>query len=467
MKMLKATQVDVTCSETLLASMAALTAYVACAKSSGAGVSGFRATEARITELGAHICTAAKAEVLSSYDATEPELEVDGVRYRRMPHRSRGRYMSLSGPVVTERHLYREAGVRNGATIVPLELRAGIVEGRWTPEAARAVAQLYQALPSREAADLCRSLGVLPTSRSSIDRCGEKVGTAWDHVRADAEEVLAEEMAIPDEARALSVSVDRVSLPMEERPSEAAVRSGRKAEVAYRQAYCATVTLHDGDGKPLTTLRYGHMPKDGRRFIEDSLYGDISIILQRRPDLRVVGLADGAPEMQRILDRVLELHDVEAVVIDFWHVTEKLSAAIRATGRATKALLADWKLRLLNDDTAIDAIFAELSEWCSEYVEEELPEELHEAFTYLDNNRERMRYASLRKANLPIGSGQVEATCKSLVAIRMKRAGSRWKHTGGQACIGLRALALSDRLGSAMDYLLDRYVVDVAFPHAA
>ena len=46
---------------------------------------------------------------------------------------------------------------------------------------------------------------------------------------------------------------------------------------------------------------------------------------------------------------------------------------------------------------------------------------------YFRNNRSRMRYAEHLAENLPIGSGVVEAACKTLVTQRMKCSGMRWR----------------------------------------
>jgi hypothetical protein len=117
-------------------------------------------------------------------------------------------------------------------------------------------------------------------------------------------------------------------------------------------------------------------------------------------------------------------------------------------------VLHGWRLRLLNRAGSINAILQELYESGQEEVPGGKSRPVHEAITYLENHRERMHYAAARRRGLPVGSGNVEATCKSLVALRMKRPGARWKEDTGEHLLNLRALALSDRWEAAMTLTL-------------
>lgn len=69
--------------------------------------------------------------------------------------------------------------------------------------------------------------------------------------------------------------------------------------------------------------------------------------------------------------------------------------------------------------------------------------ELQKAKDYFIANRDRMRYSNFIAQQLPIGSGVVEATCRSLVCQRTKGAGMRWTRAGAQAILNLRCVRLS------------------------
>ena len=75
-----------------------------------------------------------------------------------------------------------------------------------------------------------------------------------------------------------------------------------------------------------------------------------------------------------------------------------------------------------------------------------------------------MRYADTQAGHLPIGSGVVEATCKTLVTQRLKRSGMRWRHPGGQAILTLRALVQSLRFDQAWALLSETYRQEVIVP---
>ena len=101
-------------------------------------------------------------------------------------------------------------------------------------------------------------------------------------------------------------------------------------------------------------------------------------------------------------------------------------------------MISRWKTSLLNQENAAAGIRAELAEHRG-------LQPVDDAITYLANQEKRMSYASARARGLPIGSGTIEASCKSIVRMRMVRGGSRWSHSAGERVLHLRALAQSDR----------------------
>ena len=72
-------------------------------------------------------------------------------------------------------------------------------------------------------------------------------------------------------------------------------------------------------------------------------------------------------------------------------------------------------------------------------------EAVRKAVTYFQGNIDRMRYAQFRREGLFVGSGVVEAGCKTVIGHRLKQSGMRWTVRGANAIIALRCSQLSAR----------------------
>jgi hypothetical protein len=415
--------------------------------------------EQQLAEGAAAIERAGHQAVLQGLDVDQPRVKIEGKVYGRVG-RYEADYYTMAGPVRVTRTLYRELGPRNAKTVNAVSLRCGAVGEGWLPGTAQAMAHQLQQGTSREAEATGRMLGRFPYARSSFESVGQEVGRQYTAVRAEIEEGLIEGYEIPAEAESVSVALDRVSVPMEEAVAEedqGAQPEKRKRKVwrQFRMAYCATLTLHDRKGEAVHTLRYGRMPQGEVESLCRGLAADVCTLLRKQPALQVILLADGAPELWNLLTASLNAETLGVPVhelVDLWHLLEKLGSAARLIHGETqaRAVLQSWRLQLLNRSGSLAEILQEWHGSGKEKVAVGQSRPVHEAITYLENHRKRMNYAYARRRGLPIGSGNVEATCKSLVALRMKRPGARWKEETGEQLLNLRALALSDRWEAAM-----------------
>lgn len=73
-----------------------------------------------------------------------------------------------------------------------------------------------------------------------------------------------------------------------------------------------------------------------------------------------------------------------------------------------------------------------------------------------------MQYAKYAEKGWPIGSGVIEAACKSVVKQRMCRIGQRWSISGGQAILNLRSVVKSNRWDSFWSEFTKRYYTNLA-----
>lgn len=375
-------------------------------------------------------------------------------------------YYTLRGPVEVTRTLYRPVDEPCAKSVDPIAIRGGMIRKSWLPATAEAIGFLVQQQPLREAVESAHLLGTLPYSRSSFDEVCQDLGERYERNSEEIEESLIRSWTLPKEATGIVLSLDRVSMPFEEPKKRTRGRPKKKSpkrsiKRVWHMAYCATVSVHDAQGKTLHTIRYGAMPNDHIPSLVEGMRDDVRALLKENPALRVLVICDGAAELWNELSTVNEEFLKQAIdrLVDLWHLLEKLGKALRQRydEQRARAELHRWKLHLLNKPGTWKKLLGEIVSWkLSRGSGENCP--VHEAITFLRNQGEagRLEYAKAREQGQPVGSGVVEATCKSLVGVRFKRGGARWKEERGGRVLKLRALAQSGRWRGAMALLREK-----------
>ena len=187
------------------------------------------------------------------------------------------------------------------------------------------------------------------------------------------------------------------------------------------------------------------MPERNKRRLKELVVEEVDAILAKRPDIRLVTIANGAHDNGRFLEGAFPHADRG---LDFFHAAQSLKKAMdQAYGRDSERGLRRWRdLRrtLLTEPGGVDRVIASLRDLARRHAPS-----VSGVIGYRVNNRERMDYAAYRAGNLMVGSGIVEATNKVLVTQRLKGSGMTWSRSGGEAILSLRALVMSDRFDAA------------------
>jgi hypothetical protein len=451
---------------TPLSAVERLQAFIAGRQSSKEPRSDMECFERELHEYVVEVEREELAEELARLDVDLPAVTVEGKVYRQVV-RCEETYTSAAGPVRVMRSLYRRSG-EGERTVCPLELRAGIVEGRWTPLAARQAAFVVAHLTPQEAEDLFRELGNMSPSKSSLDRLPKQLSRHWEAERERFEAALREEETVPPETVTVAISLDGVMVPMKDgartQKRQDAQEQGKHAcgPAGYQEVGCGTLSFYDAEGERLSTVRLARMPEKHKATLKDTLSEELAAVLGQRPDLTLVKLADGAKDNWSYLGAILP-QGIE--IIDFYHACEHLKAAFDAAygenSSRSKAQFEKYRHLLRDEGDGVEKVIRALAHLRDAHPRKR---KLSTELAYFRRYRYRMCYAKAQAQNLPIGSGVVEAACKTLATERMKRSGMRWRQAGGQAILTLRALHQSARFERAWKLLSTTYKRIVEIP---
>jgi hypothetical protein len=81
---------------------------------------------------------------------------------------------------------------------------------------------------------------------------------------------------------------------------------------------------------------------------------------------------------------------------------------------------------------------------------------LKQVITYLENNRQYMKYDEYLAAGYPIGSGVVEGACRYVVKDRMERTGMRWEIEGAHSMLQLRSIYINSDWHNFVEFRIQR-----------
>jgi len=164
---------------------------------------------------------------------------------------------------------------------------------------------------------------------------------------------------------------------------------------------------------------------------------------------RVVLLGDGAPWVWE-LGRINFPNAI--AILDYYHAREHLTLLIEAlAGKGTpKAaqLLKRWESWLW------EGHIARLIKAAQQRIGHGTPPNSEAAMTqlgYFQKNMNRMRYGEFRRQGLFIGSGVVEAGCKTVVGQRAKQSGMCWTEAGLLAVLHTRCALLGGQFDAFWD----------------
>ncbi len=340
------------------------------------------------------------AAELARYDVDAEQIEVAGVTYHPVWEDTET-YLTAVGEVPVHRHLYRPAG-RNAKSICPLELRVGMVDGYWTPRAARQGTFVTAQLPPGEAEALFTELGAMTPSRSSLDRLPRELSGRWETKREEWELALRAQETVPEAAVSVALSVDGVMVAMK---AKATRRTTKQAEAGkhasgpagHQEAGCGTVSLYDGDGERLQTLRYARMPERKKFTLQAQLQGEAQALFATQPDLRRVHLADGAEGNWKLLaeiEHALGLApETRLEIVDFYHACDHLKNGCDAIwGESTPRSQAEFlrlKTLLKEEDSGAERIIRTFKHHAARTTGNR-QRRIQAELTYFRNQRPRM-----------------------------------------------------------------------------
>ena len=132
-------------------------------------------------------------------------------------------------------------------------------------------------------------------------------------------------------------------------------------------------------------------------------------------------------------------------IVDLYHAREHLWELARKLHPNHEANQNRWMMvhQDLLDDGKIEELVSSFRSM--ETSQAELAEKIRTEAAYFEKNAERMRYPEFRRQHLFVGTGVIEAGCKTVIGSRCKQSGMFWTVRGANAILALRCCQFNTR----------------------
>jgi hypothetical protein len=351
--------------------------------------------------------------------------------------------LTVLGEVTVKRAYYHDKECHSG--FCPKDDSLDIVGTGYSPGVRRLMSKVGAMRPfGLGHQDLDELAGIRVTGKE-VERQSHIVGEQIEQFHSTQAEAVLSDKVIPIKpVPRMYVSMDGTGVPVVKKDSaDRRGKDGGQAKTREAKLGCIfTQTGIDKEGRPIrdeqSTSYVGAIETAddfaSRLYKEAKRRG-----LDRAGEICVIG--DGALWIWNIADE--QFHGA-CQIVDLYHAREHYWTVARACFKSKdeQNKWAEDRRMELNDGNVEGVIKAiEVLRLLPDYDKELCEREIG----YFEKNKERMRYADFRRRKLFVGSGVMEAGCRTIVAQRLKQSGMHWTVKGANSIIALRCSLLSNR----------------------
>lgn len=293
-------------------------------------------------------------------------------------------------------------------------------------------------------------LAGLAVTTKAVERTAESIGTdiaGREQKAVDQALQLHLPIIVGDPIPILYVQMDGTGIPVVKKETEgrAGKGDGQPAHTREVKLGCVfTQTGWDDEGYPVrdpgsTTYTGAIEPASefgSRIYLEAWNRG------WNRAEKRVI-IGDGAEWIRNIADQ----HFPGAVqIVDLFHARQHLWEVARLLYPGDMSRQKQWILRHQPklDGGKIEKLVRFLRD--IHVPNSVVADTIRIEAAYFERNADRMRYPEFRRQHLFVGSGVIEAGCKTVIGSRLKQSGMFWTVSGANAIIALRCCHLNNRI---------------------